>query len=73
MCTAVQAAWRACSNDTAVRHLDVDAPRVLKGLYEQELNGMWAYKTVQCSTGLFTPGDYHSWVAWRRTLPVDAI
>ena len=28
-------AWRACTNDTAVRHLDVDAPLVSRGLYEQ--------------------------------------
>ena len=55
-----KAAWRGCSNDTAVRHLDVDAPGVLKGLYEQELNGVWEHKTVQCSTGLFTPGAQYS-------------
>ena len=31
-------AWRACTNDTAVRHLDVDAPLVSRGLYEQARN-----------------------------------
>lgn len=32
-------AWRACPADTAVKHLDVDAPRLFKGLYEQDVSG----------------------------------
>ncbi len=40
----------------------------------QELSGIWAVKTVQCSSGQFLPGDYYSWLRWRRSLPdVDAI
>ncbi len=34
-CAGFKTAWRACTNDTAVRHLDVDAPLVSRGLYEQ--------------------------------------
>lgn len=46
-----KAAWRSCTNETAVRHLDVDAPLVMDGLAAQEASGMWSRKTVQCSTG----------------------
>eukprot|EP00887_Chlorella_sp_A99_P001796 scaffold19.g1796.t1 len=53
-----RAAWRACPADTAVRHLDVDAPRLVAGLWEQERSGLWDTKPVQCSSGSFVPGDY---------------
>lgn len=46
-----KAAWRSCTNETAVRHLDIDAPLVMDGLAAQEASGMWSSKTVQCSTG----------------------
>ena len=49
---AFKAAWRACTNDTAVRHLDVDAPLLMDGLAAQEASGLWSAKTVQCSTGV---------------------
>ncbi len=35
-------AWRSCTNETAIRHLDVDAPRLFQGLYEQELSGEYS-------------------------------
>lgn len=64
-----RAAWRACPADTAVRHLDVDAPRLVAGLWEQERSGLWDTKPVQCSSGSFVPGDYTGWKHWRDALP----
>lgn len=67
-----KAAWRSCTNETAIRHLDGDAPLLLKGLYEQEISGLWDKKTVQCSTGRFLAGDYSGWRSWRNSqLPPD--
>ncbi|PSC69470.1 UDP-c:betaGal beta-1,3-N-acetylglucosaminyltransferase 6 isoform B [Micractinium conductrix] len=66
---AFKAAWRACSSDTAVKHLDVDAPRLFRGLYEQDVSGLWKTKPVQCSTGDYLPGDYGGWKRWRDSLP----
>lgn len=43
---------------TAVKHLDVDAPLLFKGLAEQEDSGLWNTKTVQCSTGSFASGAF---------------
>ncbi|GMH44123.1 hypothetical protein BSKO_12057 [Bryopsis sp. KO-2023] len=63
-----KAAWRACTNQTAIRHLDFDANQLFKGLYEQEVNGLWDMKTVQCSTGHFLAGDYAGWKAWRNSV-----
>lgn len=34
-----RAAWRSCSTATAVKHLDVDAPLLFRGLYEQDVSG----------------------------------
>lgn len=34
-----RAAWRACPSTTVLKHLDVDAPRLLRGLHEQERSG----------------------------------
>lgn len=66
---AFKAAWRSCTNDTAVKHLDVDAPLLMDGLAAQEATDLWTYKTVQCSTGMYVPGDYQGWLTWRRGLP----
>ena len=64
-----RAAWRACPASTAVKHLDVDAPALLRGLREQELSGLWTTKPVQCSSADALPGDWASWKAWRDGLP----
>jgi hypothetical protein len=61
-------AWRSCVPDTAVRHLDIDSPRLLKGLVEQDISGIADIKPVQCSTGQFLPGDYAGWHAWKSSL-----
>lgn len=63
-----RAAWRSCPNDTAVRHLDVDAPALMSGLYEQDRSGLWDLKPIQCSSGSFLPGDYNGWRKWRDEL-----
>lgn len=34
-----RAAWRNCPAATVVKHLDVDAPQLFKGLHEQDLSG----------------------------------
>ena len=68
-CAGFRAAWRACPSATALKHLDVDAPRLMRGLYEQEVSGLWAQKPVQCSSGPFLPGDYSGWKRWRDSLP----
>lgn len=36
---AFRAAWRACSPATALKHLDVDAPRLFWGLHAQDASG----------------------------------
>lgn len=63
-----RAAWRSCPPETVLRHLDVDAPRLMPGLYEQEESGLWSNRPVQCSSGFFTPGDYFGWRRWRDSL-----
>lgn len=63
-----KAAWRACTNETAVRHLDIDAPMLFSGLFEQEKSGLWDKKTVQCSYGKFIAGDYSGWKRWRNSV-----
>ena len=65
---AFRPAWRSCATDTAVRHLDVDSPRLLAGLVEQDISGLADEKPVQCSSGDFLPGDYSGWFAWREGL-----
>ena len=61
-------AWRSCVPDTAVRHLDLDSPRLLKALVEQDASGLADEKPVQCSSGQFLPGDYAGWYAWKASL-----
>jgi len=61
-------AWRSCVPDTAVRHLDLDSPRLLKALVEQDRSGLADEKPVQCSSGQFLPGDYAGWYAWKGSL-----
>ena len=51
-------AWKTCHNGTAVKHLDVDAPRVLRGLFEQQVNDVWQHRSVQCSAGDYISDDY---------------
>ena len=51
-------AWKTCHNGTAVKHLDVDAPRVLRGLFEQQVNDGWQHRSVQCSAGDYISDDY---------------
>ena len=67
-----RAAWRSCSIDTAVRHLDIDSPRLLAGLKEQDASGLWDVKPVQCSSGDFVPGDYRGWQVWRSSLDKES-
>jgi len=68
-----KAAWRACTNETAIRHLDLDAPGLMRGLHEQEISGLWDKKTVQCSTGSYVAGDYSGWKRWRNSVTADTI
>ena len=35
------AAWKGCSAETAVRHLDVEAPQLFRALHQMELRGAW--------------------------------
>eukprot|EP01026_Neomeris_dumetosa_P037949 TRINITY_DN3086_c0_g3_i1.p1 TRINITY_DN3086_c0_g3~~TRINITY_DN3086_c0_g3_i1.p1 ORF type:complete len:519 (+),score=67.19 TRINITY_DN3086_c0_g3_i1:85-1641(+) len=65
---AFKPAWRSCTNETAIRHLDVDSPLLLPGLFEQDRSGLWDAKTVQCSSGVFVAGDYWGWLNWRNSL-----
>lgn len=51
-----------------IRHLDLDAPSLFAGLYEQERNGLWDKKTVQCSSGNYVAGDYGGWKRWRNSV-----
>lgn len=52
----LKAAWDACTNQTTVKHLDMDAPALFRSLYEHDRNGTWDNSTVQCSSGGFEPG-----------------
>jgi hypothetical protein len=65
---AFRPAWRMCSPNTAVRHLDTDSPRLLAGLVEQDRSGLADEKPVQCSSGKFLPGDYAGWKEWKDEL-----
>lgn len=42
------AAWRACPASTALKHLDVDAPRLMRGLYEQDVSGGCSLPRASC-------------------------
>lgn len=63
-----KAAWRACTNETAIRHLDLDAPALFQGLFAQDQSGLWNKKTVQCSSGSYVAGDYGGWKRWRNSV-----
>lgn len=63
-----RAAWHGCTNNTAVKHLDVDSPALLPGLYEQDVSGLWDAKTVQCTFGQYWAGDYRLWRRWRNSV-----
>lgn len=65
---AFRPAWRSCHVETAVRHLDIDSPRLLTGLVAQDASGLSDEKAVQCSSGQFLPGDYNGWFEWRSSL-----
>lgn len=43
-----RAAWRACPSSTAVVHMDVDAPALMAGLYEQVLRPAAALSCLRC-------------------------
>ncbi|CAD7696928.1 unnamed protein product [Ostreobium quekettii] len=64
-----KAAWNGCSNDTVVKHLDIDAPEFQYHLYSAELTGGWRDNSVHCSAGDFIPDDEDDWRAWRHSLP----
>jgi len=64
-----KAAWNGCSNDTVVKHLDIDAPEFQYHLYDAEVTGGWTNNSVDCSAGDFQPDDVDEWRAWRNSLP----
>lgn len=63
-----QSAWQRCANDAVVRHLDVDAPKLMEGLAAQDASGLWDQVTIRCSSGKHMPGNYQQWIAWRNNL-----
>lgn len=63
-----QSAWQRCANDAVVRHLDVDAPRLMEGLAAQDASGLWDQVTIRCSSGKHMPGNYQQWITWRNNL-----
>eukprot|EP01025_Chloroclados_australasicus_P061938 TRINITY_DN8133_c0_g2_i2.p1 TRINITY_DN8133_c0_g2~~TRINITY_DN8133_c0_g2_i2.p1 ORF type:complete len:529 (-),score=40.85 TRINITY_DN8133_c0_g2_i2:1299-2885(-) len=60
--------WRSCTNMTLIKHLDFDSPKLLSGLYQQELNKLWDTKTVQCNTGTFLSNNWQEWYQYRNSL-----
>lgn len=64
-----KAAWNGCSNDTVVKHLDIDAPEFQFHLYDAESMGTWQNESVKCASGDFEPEDKFAWRAWRNSLP----
>lgn len=68
-----KAAWDICSKDTVLKHLDNQAPSLTQGLAEQDWNGLWDVKAIECSVGDYTPGKYFEWQSWRNSLPDAAI
>eukprot|EP01024_Parvocaulis_polyphysoides_P018430 TRINITY_DN18175_c0_g1_i1.p2 TRINITY_DN18175_c0_g1~~TRINITY_DN18175_c0_g1_i1.p2 ORF type:complete len:191 (-),score=14.01 TRINITY_DN18175_c0_g1_i1:410-982(-) len=69
-----KSAWGECSQETIVKHLDIDSPGLLQDLYEHELSGLWDISSVPCSTGDFLLGSMDSWRAWRnKNLPVGQL
>jgi len=64
-----KAAWNGCSNDTVVKHLDIDAPEFQFHLYSAEKTGSWQNESVDCSSGDFEPDNKPEWSAWRNSLP----
>eukprot|EP01023_Acetabularia_acetabulum_P038493 TRINITY_DN3691_c0_g1_i6.p3 TRINITY_DN3691_c0_g1~~TRINITY_DN3691_c0_g1_i6.p3 ORF type:complete len:322 (-),score=52.55 TRINITY_DN3691_c0_g1_i6:1598-2527(-) len=65
-CTGFKSAWGVCTQDTIVKHLDVDSPNLLQDLYEQENNGIWDKQPVVCNAGDFQLGSMDSWRRWRN-------
>lgn len=69
---AFVAAWQGCTPETAVKHLDVEAPGLFQRLYRREVSGTWEGQTVACSAagarGGFEVGNYWSWKGWRDGL-----
>lgn len=65
---AFVAAWQPCFSKTAVRHVDVEAPKLFDTLYRLELTGGWASFYVPCSEGDYSAGSYWSWKHWRDNL-----
>jgi hypothetical protein len=61
-------AWARCTPDSAVRHLDVEAPEMFAPLHREELSGAWGRGEVACSRGSFAADDYWSWKGWRDSL-----
>ncbi|CAL8463468.1 g3002 [Coccomyxa elongata] len=61
-------AWKGCTVDTAVRHLDVEAPKLFQMLYELETSGAWQAGDVPCTEGDYAVNDYWSWKNWRDGL-----
>lgn len=61
-------AWKGCTVDTAVRHLDVEAPDLFQKLYELEVSGAWEAGDVPCTEGDYAVNDYWSWKGWRDGL-----
>lgn len=59
-------AWRLCTPKTVIKHLDLDSPRLLKGLMAQEESGLVNERPIQCSS---LPIDtYSSWENWRKAM-----
>eukprot|EP00210_Caulerpa_lentillifera_P009314 g8878.t1 len=63
-----KAPWDACTNETVVKNLDLDAPSLFKGLHAQEESQLWSKKTVECSSGDYKAGDYGGWKEWRNSI-----
>jgi len=61
-----KAAWEECDPGTVLKHLDMDAPSLLQGLYDQDASGLWDKMSVVCSSGDFRVGEYDEWRAWRN-------
>ena len=61
-------AWKGCTTGTAVRHLDMEAPKMFQPLVELEKSGAWEAGDVPCTEGTYAVNDYWSWKNWRDGL-----
>lgn len=59
-------AWKLCRPNTAVKHLDVDAPRLLDTLVTLDRSGLSYEKVTVCSS--LPSKDYFQYVAYRDAL-----